>query len=138
MPTILCQALHGAPEIRLGNLTPQRDLTFVDDTVRAFQLAATRSSIEGETIHFGQGAAISVGELAERCLGVTESKAKIITDTQRQRPAASEVDRLVCDPGKARSLLGWAPQVSLEEGLRRTAEYIRLNPHRYRPSEYTV
>ena len=138
IPTVLCQAVHGAGEIRLGNLTPERDLTFVEDTARAFQLAATASSIEGETIHFGQGAAISVGLLAERCLHAAESKATIVSDVQRQRPSASEVGRLVCDPSKAQSLLGWSPRVALEEGLRRTAEYIRLNPHRYRPSEYSV
>ena len=39
---------------------------------------------------------------------------------------------------KARALLGWAPQVSVEEGLRRTVDFIRENPHLYRPEEYAV
>jgi nucleoside-diphosphate-sugar epimerase len=49
----------------LGNLTPQRDFTFVTDTARAFVLATTAIGIEGETIHFGQGSAVSARELAE-------------------------------------------------------------------------
>jgi nucleoside-diphosphate-sugar epimerase len=138
IPTILSQALAGAMEIQLGSLEPQRDLTFVEDTAQAFVLAGHASGIEGETIHFGQGKAIAIGELAARCLEVTGSKARIVTMPERQRPEKSEVELLLCDPTKAHRLLGWTPQVSLDEGLRRTAEYVRSHLTAYPSSGYTI
>ena len=56
---------------------------------------------------------------------VTGSTAEIITQDERVRPEASEVMRLLSDPSQALAELGWAPQVSLEEGLRQTAEWIQ-------------
>jgi NAD dependent epimerase/dehydratase len=138
IPTILTQALSGADEIKLGNLTPQRDLTFVGDTARAFLLAASAPGIEGAVIHFGQGKAISVGELAQRCLALTESSAQIRTVQERQRPERSEVDLLVCDPSNAERLLAWIPEISLDTGLRQTTEYVRTHLADYRASEYVV
>ncbi len=138
IPTVLTQALNGAAEIKLGHLAPKRDLTFVEDTARAFLAAAETPGIEGEVIHFGQGQAVSVGELAQRCLDAVGSKARIISVPERQRPEKSEVGLLLCDASKARRLLGWAPKVSLDEGLRRTADYLRQNLGDYHHDRYVV
>jgi len=139
IPTVMVQAMGGASEIRLGNLTPQRDLTFVEDTARAFLLAADAPGIEGEVIHFGQGNAISVAELAQRCLEAAGGgRARIVSAAERQRPAKSEVELLVCNAAKAQSLLGWTPQVPLEEGLRRTADYLRAHLAQYRAGDYVI
>jgi dTDP-glucose 4,6-dehydratase len=138
IPAILAQALSGEEEIRLGSLQPKRDLTFVEDTARAFALAVEAEGIEGETIHFGQGAAVSIGDLAQLCLKVAGSKARIVTQAQRQRPEKSEIKLLVCDASKAKRLLKWSPQVSLKEGLARTAEYIREHLDDYRTKDYVV
>lgn len=138
IPTVLAQALAGAREIELGNLAPVRDLTFVADTAHAFLLALTAANIEGETIHFGQGAAVSIGELAQMCLTTIGSSAKIVSVKRRERPQKSEVELLLCDPTKARALLGWRPQVAIEEGVALTAEYIRRYPENYRASEYVI
>lgn len=138
IPTILTQALSGATRIELGDLVPKRDLTYVEDTARAFMLAVTAPGIEGETIHFGQGLAVSVGELANTCLRLAGSGAAIVSVEERLRPTKSEVHLLLCDPSKANKLLGWAPHVSLEEGVSRTCEYIRLHLSQYRSREYVV
>jgi NAD dependent epimerase/dehydratase len=138
IPTVLAQALSGADTICLGNLSPQRDLTYVTDTARAFLLAAKTPGIEGETVHFGQGTAISVGDLAQKCLEITGSQARLISDPGRLRPAKSEVDLLLSDPTKAQRLLQWKPCVNLEEGLQRTAEYIQTNLSNYKTERYNV
>lgn len=138
IPTILAQALSGSDEIQLGNFAPKRDLTYVEDTARAFLLAATTPGIEGETIHCGQGTAISIGDLAELCLKLVGSSAKIVSVNDRFRPDKSEVELLLCDPSKAKKLLGWKPEVSLEEGIKRTSEYVRKHLSDYRPDRYTT
>jgi NAD dependent epimerase/dehydratase len=138
IPTVLTQALSGASEIRLGNLTPMRDLTFVKDTARAFCLALTAPGIEGETIHFGNGDAISIGDLAKLCLDVTGSKASIVTDAERHRPDKSEVGLLLCNPDKAAAKIGWQPSVTLREGLAQTTDWLVSRLHHYRPGEYAV
>ncbi len=130
IPTVIKQALAGAKTIKLGNLKPKRDLTFVADTARAFLLAATVPSIEGETIHFGQGVARSVAEVAALCLDAAGSKAEIISESERKRPDKSEVELLLCNPSKAERLLGWQPEVSLAEGIARTVDYLRKHPAR--------
>lgn len=138
IPTVLTQALTGASKIHLGNLEPRRDLTFVEDTAQAFVLAAQAPGIEGETIHFGQGKEISVRDLALQCLKVVDSRAEVVSVTDRQRPERSEVNLLLCDASKARRLLAWEPRVSLEEGLRRTAEYLRAHLGQYRTKDYLI
>lgn len=136
IPTIVTQALTGAGKVRLGNLAPKRDLTFVEDTAEAFVNAATRRGLEGQTIHFGQGKAVSVRELADRVLKVMKISARVVGDADRRRPPKSEVGLLLCGAARARRLLRWAPKVSLDEGLRRTVEYIRGRAATYRPEEY--
>ncbi|NEO64696.1 MAG: NAD-dependent dehydratase, partial [Moorea sp. SIO4G2] len=121
-----------------GNLTPKRDLTFVLDTARAFLLASEASGIEGETIHFGQGNAVSVAEIAHTCLKVVNSHAEIISTAERQRPKQSEVDLLLCDASNAKQRLGWQPQVSLEAGLLQVAEYMKQHQAQYRNQDYVV
>ncbi len=138
IPAILAQALSGAEEIRLGSLSPKRDLTFVEDTARAFMLAAEKPGIEGETIHFGQGMAYSVMDIAERCLKVVGSKARIVSVELRRRPEKSEVGLLLCDASKAKRLLGWLPRFSFDDGLLATAKYLRAHMDQYRPEDYAI
>lgn len=138
LPTILSQILSGRSTVTLGNLTPRRDLTFVTDTAQAFVAALDKKGIEGEVIHFGQGSAVSVGELVNLCFSVLKKKGRVVTAGARVRPSKSEVDLLLCDASKAREKLGWEPRVSLEDGVRRTAAYVKKNLASYRPEEYVL
>jgi NAD dependent epimerase/dehydratase len=138
IPTVLTQALKGADRIELGNLTPRRDLTFVADMARAFLQAATVPGIEGETIHCGQGAAVSVADIAQMCLRIAGSTARVVSVGERVRPEKSEVELLLCEPEKAARLLGWRPQTSLEDGLRQTAGYIRANLDAFTSGGYVL
>jgi dTDP-glucose 4,6-dehydratase len=137
IPTIISQALRGG-EIVLGNLTPRRDLTFVTDTVAGFLAAASSPSSTGREINLGHGASISVGELAERIVGVMGVDATVRQSEERVRPSASEVDDLVADASLARKLLGWRPEVDLDEGLRRTVEWVRAHGELYDPDAYRI
>ncbi|MDP5227249.1 MULTISPECIES: SDR family NAD(P)-dependent oxidoreductase [Arthrobacter] len=126
IPTVLQQMISGAETIRLGSLTPRRDFTFVADTADGFFKAATAQiPLEGQVIQLGTGYDVSIGELVEMAAKVTGSTAEILTEDVRVRPEASEVMRLLSDPSQALAELGWAPQTSLEEGLRRSAEWIQ-------------
>lgn len=137
VPTIVTQALTKT-QIHLGNLAPTRDLTYVDDTVEAFLRAATCADAIGRVVNAGSGREVSVAELATLVCELTGSAATVVADADRMRPEASEVDRLCADSALARELLGWEPQVSLEEGLRRTIAWIEENLDHYRPDQYAT
>ena len=137
IPTIITQALT-KDEILLGSMRPRRDLTYVTDTVEGFILAATTEGIEGETINLGAGEDISIGELAERILQIMGKETEIVFDASRIRPPKSEVQQLLSDNSKARKMLGWSPTVDLDEGIRRTEEWIASRLALYKPDEYVV
>jgi UDP-glucose 4-epimerase len=131
--TMLVQLLSGKKEISLGRLNTRRDLTYVSDVVDGFMRAGTVEAIEGKVIQLGTGRSVSIEELftiACRVLGVC---ATVMPDTRRLRPDASEVLELQSDPSRALELLGWRPTVGLEEGLERTASWLRENRNSYRP-----
>ncbi len=139
IPAILIQGLTGADPIVVGNLDPQRDLTYVSDTVQAFVLAAeTETPVTGQVIHFGQGTAVSMGDLAQACLRIVNSQARLVVTSERQRPGNSEVQLLVCNPAKAERLLGWHPHVSLEEGLIQTVQYLSDHLSNYKTERYNL
>jgi len=138
LPTILTQLLSGRREVRLGNLDPRRDLTFVSDTVEGFVRAGQVEGVEGQVIQLGTGRAVSIGELFQsacRALGV---EARVVIDTQRIRPEKSEVMVLLSDPAKARKILDWAPTIGLEAGLQKTAEWLSARGNIPDPDHYHV
>jgi UDP-glucose 4-epimerase len=125
IPTILSQLLAGATTIRLGAVSPRRDFTFVADTCDGFVRAAAADLEPGTVVQLGTGRTVSIGETFDMCRAVLGVDAEVVTDEQRVRPAGSEVEILQSDPSLAQSLLGWTPQVSLEDGLAQTAEWLR-------------
>lgn len=137
IPTIITQALS-KPEIRLGNLVPTRDLNFVLDTVAGFIRMAAEPLAIGQVIHIGSGKEISIGDLAALILKLMGKDIPIVTEDQRLRPEASEVDRLCADNTKAGELLNWEPRFTLPEGLRQTIDWIEKNLENYRPAAYNL
>lgn len=134
IPTIITQALADGT-VRLGALDPTRDLTFVTDTVAGLVAAADAPDVVGETINLGTGRHISIGDLATRIFELLAQdgiSAYIEPDAGRLRPAGSEVEQLCADPSKAGRLLGWAPAVSLTDGLVATIAAIRADMASYR------
>lgn len=129
IPTVLAQLLAGMTEIRLGSLTPKRDFTYVSDTVDGFVSMATAPiPLDGTAVQLGTGDIVTIGELVDVARRVTGNHAEVILDPARVRPDASEVLILQSDPSRARDLLGWVPRVSLEDGLRATADWLRAAP----------
>lgn len=124
IPTIAVQALlHD--EVSVGSAFPLRDFTYVDDTVSGFLRIAEEPRAVGRVINIGSGREISIRDTAELIGKILAKQVRIRTEEGRIRPAGSEVERLLADTRLAQQLLGWAPGVSLEEGLGRTIEWFR-------------
>jgi NAD dependent epimerase/dehydratase len=137
IPTIISQALE-REEIHLGSLEPERDMTYVTDTVAGFIAAASASGVAGETINLGTGETHSIGYFANRILDIMGLEREIKHDAGRMRPEKSEVMKLVSDNRKATSLLNWRPRVALEDGLRQSIDFVDSHRDLYRSNVYTV
>ncbi len=137
IPTIIAQALT-QDIVRLGNLDARRDLTYVTDTVGGFIKISEAANVEGGTYNLGAGSDISIGELAEKIINLVSRSVTIEVDNTRLRPEGYEVQRLLADNTLAKKDLGWEPRVSLDEGLRRTIEWISDNLDLYKPGRYQV
>lgn len=137
IPTIIAQCLTGET-VRLGSLTPTRDMNFVSNTVDGFVRAAEAPEAVGRTFNFGSGREISIGDLARLIADKIGREVSIESQDQRLRPEKSEVNRLLADYRLASDVLGWHPEVGLEEGLDQTIEWMRGHLERYRPDVYAV
>lgn len=117
-----CRALIGgkAPVIRSDG-TPQRDYLYVADAVTAYLAVAAsldRDDLRGRAWNAGWGEPIAVRDLADRLVAVSEKDLQ--PAVEGTGTPAGEIDRQYLDSTAIREQLGWAPQVSLDEGLRRT------------------
>ena len=137
VPAIITQCLT-RQVIQLGSLHPTRDLNYVGNTVDGFIRAALANDVLGKTINLGSNRKISIGELAKLIASLANRTVTIEEDPKRIRPNKSEVGCLLADNTLARTLLGWEPKVSLEEGLAITIEWMQKNLDRYQPDEYRV
>ena len=125
IPEIISQLLKNQDKITLGNINSKRDLTFVSDTARGIILALVVEGIIGETINIGSQRALSIKELAQTIAGIMGKEISINVDSTRFRP--HDVDTLICDYNKANKLLGWKPEVSINEGLEHTIKWVKEN-----------
>lgn len=140
IPTIISQIANGKKQIQLGDVSPTRDFNYVADTCRGFIALAESAQSIGETVNIGSNFEISVGDTLELIKTLMGSNVEFLLDEQRIRPEKSEVNRLWCDNSKIKSLTGFSPQVSLEEGLRRTIAWFVQpeNLRKYKADIYNV
>ena len=137
IPTIITQCLNDQV-VKLGNIEPTRDLNYVANTVEGFLFAASTPECLGRTINLGSGREISIGNLAKLISKLTGHDIKIQHDKQRLRPQSSEVNRLVANNTLAEKLMGWQPEIDLEEGLKITIDFFENNTERYRSNAYVI
>jgi dTDP-glucose 4,6-dehydratase len=129
--TIITQALE-RPQVELGQLDPLRDFCFCTDGVRG-HLTVAAHGIPGDVYVYGQGENISMADWAGKILQVGEEHGywpagrEIVTTPARFRPGASEVMALRVGYDKLNAETGWQPNVSWDEGVRRTIAWYAAN-----------
>lgn len=126
IPTIIRQALDPAcGAIFVGDISTERDFTFVEDAADAFLVIGDANEIEyGRAYNVGTGKAVTIREIMDLVVGLTDCKKKVVAGQQeRLRPAASEVRALLADCRQFSERTGWRSKVSLRQGLGRTVEW---------------
>jgi len=144
IPAIIGQIAAGATRVKLGALTPTRDFTFVRDTARGFIQAMNCEDCVGEVTNIGSNFEISIGDTVDLIAEAMGKNVEVVTDQERIRPAASEVERLFAGTEKAQNLFGWAPEFSGRDGfvrgLAETAKWFQdpANLARYKTDSYNI
>ncbi len=140
IPTIISQLLNGAEEIKLGDISPTRDLLFVKDTINGFLKIAKCDKLIGHEVNIATQSEISIGDLAALLINLINPKAKIVSDSIRARPEKSEVYRLFGSNEKLKSYTDWVQQYSLKEGLNETISWFSKieNLQQYKSDIYNV
>ena len=144
IPTIIGQLLAGSESLELGATSPTRDFNMVSDTVKGFLAALSADNVFGHVVNIGSGFEISIGDTASVIARIMGREINIRSTNERIRPAASEVDRLWAANGKAKELLGWAPEFSgmdgFERGLKKTINWFSQseNLRNYQALGYAV
>ena len=125
IPSIIIQALNNKKEIKLGNVEPSRDFTYVTDTCNAFLDILKIKNFFGNTLNVGSNNEYTINDIAKKILEKLNSKANIKKEPQRTRSPNSEVVRLVCDNSKILKNTQWKPKVKIEKGLDMTINWFR-------------
>ena len=111
-----------APEISVGNLDAQRDLTDVRDTVRAYRLILERG-VPGRPYNVCSGRAVTIRHLLDLLIARARCPVTVKIDPARYRPNDNPI--LLGDPSRLRDELGWAPEIPLERTVDDLLEYWR-------------
>ena len=138
IPTVITQILTGNTKLKLGNLTPTRDLTFVKDTCNGFYEIFRSEKLFGEFTNIGMRDEISIENLVRKIATLVGSEITIESDEQRVRPENSEVERLFCENAKIINNSNWKPDFDLDKGLKETIEWFKDKLDLYKPELYNV
>lgn len=122
VPEIIGRALRGQ-QLRMTAGRQTRELNYVDDLASGFLTLATSEGVDGEVFNIGGGEEVSMRELAMRILALMGDPIEPEFGALPERP--TEIARMHSDTAKIRGRTGWAPTVSLDDGLARTIEWYR-------------
>ena len=138
IPTIISQCNSDNGKVRLGNLDPTRDLTFVKDTCAGFLEISNSDNFFGGVTNIGVNSEVSIGDLARDIMKIMRVNLPIVTDQKRIRPVNSEVERLVCNNDKLVKGSSWKPQYDLRQGLSDTIKWFQENNQTYKTELYYI
>ena len=136
--TIITQGLSGSHELKLGNLAPTRDLTFMKDTCSAFFEIFHSDSFFGQVTNIVMNKENSIEDLTHEIMRLMEINCTIPTDKHRNRTEISGVDRLVCNITKLTSNYNWKTRYNLQQGLKETIQWFCGNANSYKSEQYLV
>lgn len=138
IPTVITQIASGKRQIKLGDLRPTRDFNYVTDLAAGFIALGETPGIEGRDINIASGTEISMADTVATIARVMGADIEIVTDTQRIRPAKSEVNRLCGDNTLITTLTDWRPALDFEQGIARTVDWFVKpeNLAKYKPDIY--
>lgn len=119
IPTVITQIAGGSKRIKLGNLIPTRDFSYIEDTVRAFEAVLHSEAAVGKVINSGSSFEVSIGETVEMIAEIMGANISVVQDGERVRPEKSEVERLFASNEQLRSLTDWRPEYAGRDGFRR-------------------
>ena len=120
VPRFVRAVATGEPVTVYGDGEQSRDFTFVDNVVSANLLAADAPGVEGAVLNVATGGSTTVNELAATIGRLLDRPVEKRYEPER----TADVNASWADVGEARRLLGYETRVGLEEGLRRTAEFL--------------
>jgi UDP-glucose 4-epimerase len=122
IPEIIVRAFR-RQELRMTQGRQTREFNYVEDLADGFLRAGLVDGIEGEVINLGCGEEVSMRDLASTILKLMDDPIEAHFGALPDRP--TEIWRMYCDSTKARTLLGWSPGHTLEEGLAKTIAWYR-------------
>lgn len=125
IPKSIVRALNGAPILIFGDGSQTRDYTYVKDTAKALVESAKCDEMAGLTVNIGSNLEISIKQITEKILDMTEASSSGIKYT-KNRPG--DVLRLYADITAFKKLTNWRPRVSFEEGLQKTINWFKSRP----------
>ena len=137
IPTIISQALTKT-KIEIGSIAPLRDLNYVSDTVNGFLHLAESEFCQGEVFNLSSGKQISIGDLAELIKTRLNVDIPVVSKTERIRPGKSEVLSLLGDSSFLRKNSSWTPEISLDDGICKTIDYIKKNLQLFKTERYII
>jgi NAD dependent epimerase/dehydratase len=144
IPSLITQIAAGQQQIMTGSLTPTRDFTFVQDTVKGMIAIADSKRTLGEVVNIGSSFEISIKETADLIASLMGKEITLKQSEERVRPDKSEVQRLLADTSKINSLTSWKPSLIGKDGfvagLKKTVEWFsnKDNLKLYKPSQYNI
>ncbi|MCK4664744.1 MAG: NAD-dependent 4,6-dehydratase LegB [Bacteroidales bacterium] len=140
IPTIITQIASGTKQIKLGDVSPTRDFNYVKDICNGFIALAESDKTIGKEINIASNFEISMKDIFELIKNIMKSDVQFVTDEQRIRPGKSEVFRLWGDNTIIKELTGFAPNYTIEQGLKETCNWFRQveNLKKYKAGIYNL
>jgi CDP-glucose 4,6-dehydratase len=135
IPEAVSAALEGRRPVLRSDGSPERDFLYVEDAARAYVSIADaldRDEVRGQAFNAGGGRPHPVHRVVELIARLAGTGVE--PDIRGAGNPAGEIDRQYVDPAKIRTLVGWEPQVDLEEGLKRTIDWYRAHPEARAPA----
>lgn len=140
IPTIITQIASGIKNIKLGDLSPTRDFSFVKDTCNGFLAIAESKKTIGKEINISSNSEISIKETLDLIAKIMHSNVNFITDKNRIRPKNSEVFQLVGDNSLLKELTDFQTEYDITKGLTETCNWFSKaeNLKKYKAHIYNI
>ena len=127
IPNIIYQLINkDIKTVKVGNLKPKRDYTYVSDLCDAY-FKILKSNKFGEVFNVGSGENISIIDLYFKISKLLNIKKPLKVQSERKRIKGSEVESLMCDSLKIKNDLNWKPKIKFDVGLKQTFQWVKKN-----------